>query len=233
MPASPSSQLTLGVMLDDDATFENFLVAERNRQVFACLADPASQQQFVTIWGARDSGLTHLLHAACQQRSRHNRSALYFSMRDKANLHPDILDGVQTLSLVCLDDVEHLAGDLSWEAALFTAFNAIKDSKTQLLLAANNAPAQWPVLLPDLRSRLQSCLVFQVSELNDAEKVLALQLRAKNRGIQMQDAVAEYILQRADRGLRGLMGILDQLDASSLTHQRKLTISLVKTTLGW
>ncbi len=233
MPSSPPSQLTLGVMLDDNATFENFLVAERNQQVYDCLADPSAQQQFVTIWGAKDSGLTHLLQAACQQRSQQNRSALYFSMRDKANLHPDILDGVHTLSLVCLDNVEHLAGDLLWEAALFTAFNAIKDSQTQLLLAANSAPAQWPVKLPDLRSRLQSCLVFQVSELNDAEKILALQLRAKNRGIQLNDAVAEYILQRADRGLRGLMHILDQLDASSLTHQRKLTIPLVKTTLQW
>lgn len=233
MSATPPSQLTLGVMLDDNATFENFFVAERNQHVFTCLADPSAQQQFVTIWGAQDAGLTHLLQAACQQRSLQHRNALYFSMRDKANLHPDILDGVHTLSLVCLDNVEHLAGDLLWEAALFTAFNSIKDSNTQLLLAANSAPAAWPIELPDLRSRLQSCLVFQVSELNDAEKIQALQLRAKNRGIQLNDAVAEYILQRADRRLRGLMQILDQLDASSLAHQRKLTIPLVKATLGW
>lgn len=233
MSSTLPGQLTLGVTLDDNATFENFLVAERNQQVFACLADPSRQPQFVSIWGGHDAGLTHLLQAACHERAVQHRSALYLSMSDKANLHPGILDGVDTLSLVCLDNVELLAGDPVWEAALFTAFNAIKDSPAQLLLAASSAPATWPIQLPDLQSRLQSCLVFQVSELNDVEKMQALQLRAKNRGMELGDAVAEFILQRAERSLRGLMQILDRLDESSLTQQRRLTIPLVKSTLGW
>lgn len=233
MPSMPPSQLPLGVTLDDSATFENFLVAERNRQAVACLADAAQPQQLVAIWGSHSAGLTHLLQAACHQRALEHHSALYLPMRDKANLHPEILDGANTLSLVCLDNVELLAGDPVWEAALFTAFNSIKDSHTQLLLAATAAPAALPIALADLRSRLQSCLVFQISELNDSEKMQALQLRAKNRGMELTDPVAEFILLRADRSLRGLMEVLDKLDASSLTQQRRLTIPLVKSTLGW
>ncbi|MSR12177.1 MAG: DnaA regulatory inactivator Hda [Gammaproteobacteria bacterium] len=233
MPANPPSQLTLGVTLDDNATFENFLIAESNQQAVACLSDPAQQQQLVAIWGSHDAGLTHLLQAACHQQALEQRNALYLPMHDKANLHPEILEGANTLSLVCLDNVELIAGDAAWEAALFTAFNAIKDSDTQLLLAMNTAPAALPIQLPDLRSRLQSCLVFQIGALNDHEKLQALQLRAKNRGMELNDAVAEYILQRADRSSRALMQILDQLDATSLSQRRRLTIPLVKSTLGW
>ena len=242
MPVSSPGQLTLGVTLDDNATFENFLVAERNQQVFSCLSvdslsvdslSDSTRQQFVAIWGGHNSGLTHLLQAACHQRALQHRSALYLPLRDKANLHPEMLEGANTLALVCVDNVELLAGDPVWEAALFTAFNSIKDSPAQLLLAATSPPASLPINLPDLHSRLQSCLVFQVSELNDLEKMQALQLRAKNRGMLLSDPVADYILQRADRSLRALMQILDKLDESSLTQQRRLTIPLVKSTLGW
>lgn len=227
------NQLALGVGLDDNATFANFLVAPRNAQAVACLADEEQSQRLVSIWGFGASGLTHLLQAACQQQAQAQRSALYLPLAEYAELHPDILQGANTLSLVCIDDVQCIAGNAEWESALFTAFNAIRESSTQLIVAAHSAPAALPIALADLQSRLQSCLVFQISELNDAEKLLALQLRARNRGIELSDSVGDFILQRAERNLATLMQILDQLDESSLTQQRKLTIPLVKSTLGW
>jgi len=33
--------------------------------------------------------------------------------------------------------------------------------------------------------------------------------------------------------MRALMTVLDKLDASTLSHQRPLTIPLVKQTMGW
>jgi len=233
MNAAPTNQLTLGISLDDNATFANFLIAERNQQAVACLADRAQQQQLIAVWGARACGLTPLLQAACQQRTVEGQTALYLPMADREQLPPEILQGANTLSLVCIDNVELIAGDSIWEAALFTAFNAIKDSHTQLVLAANCAPGALGLQLADLQSRLQTCLTFQISELSDAEKLQALQLRAKNRGMEMHASVAEYILLRADRSLSGLMAILDQLDEATLAQQRRLTIPLVKATMAW
>lgn len=233
MLSPPTSQLSLGVSLDDNATFENFLISARNQQALACIADAQQRQPLIALWGADASGRTHLLQAACHQSAVAGQSTLYLPMAERAQLHPEILEGVNTLALVCIDDVELVAGDALWEAALFTAFNAIRESHTQLILAANCAPGSLQMQLPDLQSRLQSCLVFQISELNDAEKLQALQLRARNRGMEMSDAVADYILQRAGRSLQDLMLILDQLDEATLAQQRRLTIPLVKSTLGW
>lgn len=92
---------------------------------------------------------------------------------------------------------------------------------------------QLPILLPDLLSRLQSGLLYQLVELDDEDKLLALQLRAKKRGLDMPDSVGEFILLRAERNLSTLMQILDELDHRSLQQQRKLTVPLVKETLGW
>lgn len=231
-PQQPD-QLTLGVSLDDNATFENFLVAARNEQAVATLAGGGRSEQLLLIWGSTGCGLTHLLQAACHREAGRQHGSLYLPMREAAELHPEILQGVNSLSLVCIDDVQHIAGNAQWETALFTAFNAIRDSHTQLILAAHSAPAALPIQLQDLHSRLQSCLVFHISELDDREKLQVLQLRARNRGMELSDSVGEFILQRAERNLAALMNILDQLDRVSLSQQRRLTIPLVKAALGW
>ena len=80
---------------------------------------------------------------------------------------------------------------------------------------------------------LQSGLLFQLFELSDEDKLAALQLRARQRGFDLPVAVGEFILLRAERELSALMQILEELDRSSLQQQRKLTIPLVKSTLGW
>lgn len=227
-----SRQLTLGVGLDDDARFENFLIGYENQQALDYLqAD--GDEQFVYIWGSGSPGLTHILQAACHSSTSKGRSALYLPLKEKSQLSPQILEGLSSLSLICIDDIDVIAGDASWESALFTAFNSIKESHTQLIIAGKTAPQNLEVELPDLHSRLQSGLILQLQALNDEEKLLALQLRAKQRGIELTNSVAEFILLRAERSLAALMQILDQLDQSSLEQKRKLSIPLVKSTLGW
>ena len=38
--ATPPTQLTLGVLLNDDATFDNFLISDVNLQIVQSLRDP-------------------------------------------------------------------------------------------------------------------------------------------------------------------------------------------------
>lgn len=226
------SQLTLGVKLDDDARFENFFVGRQNQQALDFLqAD--GDEQFVYVWGNGSPGLTHILQAACHRSTTQGKTSLYLPLKEKLHLSPEILDGVSSLAMVCIDDVDEIAGEEHWESALFTAFNSIKEGSTRLIIAGRSAPQNLEISLPDLHSRLQSGLILQLQPLDDEEKLLALQLRARQRGIELPSAVAEFILLRAQRSLASLMQILDQLDQSSLQQKRKLTIPLVKSTLAW
>jgi len=232
MPNSSPDQLTLGVGLDDDAQFENFFVSDVNQPLVSALA-AGEEEPFLYIWGNGSPGLSHLLQASCNRATAEGRGAIYVPLADRAQFAPQILEGAESLSLVCIDDIEHITGDDEWEAALFTAFNAMRQTGTQLIVAGHMAAQQLPIQLPDLHSRLQSGLLFQLFELSDEDKLSALQLRARQRGFDLPDAVGEFILLRAQRDLSALMQILDELDHSSLQQQRKLTVPLVKSTLGW
>ncbi len=232
MPDSASAQLVLGVGLDDDAQFENFFSSVGNQQPVNYLNAP-EPEPYMYLWGNGSPGLSHLLQAACHKATDEEGSALYLPLADKAQFSPQILQGATSLSLVCIDDLDSIASDSEWESALFTAFNAIRDSHTRLIISAAMAPQHLAIDLPDLHSRLQSGLILQLKELRDEDKLLALQLRARKRGFEMPVAVAEFILLRADRRFSALMKILDELDRTSLQQQRRLTIPLVKSTLAW
>jgi DnaA family protein len=232
MPNANPDQLTLGVGLDDDARFENFFVSDVNQSLVSALA-ASEKEPFLYIWGNGSPGLSHLLQASCNKSTAEGRGAIYVPLADQSQFAPQILEGAESLSLVCIDDIESIAGDVEWEAALFTAFNAMRQTGTQLIIAGHMAAQQLTIQLPDLHSRLQSGLLFQLFELSDEDKLSALQLRARQRGFDLPDAVGVFILLRAQRSLSALMQILDELDHSSMQQQRKLTVPLVKSTLGW
>ncbi|MEQ8952793.1 MAG: DnaA regulatory inactivator Hda [Gammaproteobacteria bacterium] len=228
MVVEQSRQLALGVRLDDDATFDNFHVSAGNRVVVTALQDPA--QPVILVWGNLASGRTHLLQAACH---REDGQSIYIPGTEKSQLDPAILDEVEQLQLVCIDDVESIAGDPDWEQALFHAINTCNGGSTRLLLSANAPPGQLAIDLPDLQSRLQQALVFHLHDLNDTDKLAAFRFRATKRGMTVPLEVGEYIMQRSERSLAVLMDILERLDSSSLERQRRITIPLVKATLDW
>ena len=52
-------------------------------------------------------------------------------------------------------------------------------------------------------------------------------------GLQLPPEVANYIVNRAPRGLGDLLQLLERLDRASLVEKRPLSIPLVKRTMGW
>lgn len=229
------SQLTLAVELNDEARFENYFAGGGNLQSVNSLSSLATSEEdnFIYLWGAAFSGKSHLLQAVCHQAELENNTALYVSLKDSNILSPEIFEGCHLLSVVCIDDLHCVAGLPAWEQALFTLFNQLKESGTALVMSGDVSAKSLTLNLPDLQSRLQSMLIFNLTNLNDTDKKQALQHRAKQRGFDLSDAVADYIIVRAGRGFDELMKVLDTLDTTSLVQQRRLTVPLVKSTLGW
>ncbi len=229
-------QLSLGVSLRDDATFANFYIAEGNEQALHALQEfsAGGGEGNLVLWGSRGAGLTHLLQACCHQAFGCDLNVQYLPLRDLVGYAPeDVCDGLDKVSLVCLDGVDQICGHRQWELALFHLFNRLRDVGNRLLIASHTSPPSLPLLLPDLKSRLLGGVVYHLRALNDPEKALALRLRAKGRGMEMSDDVAKFILSRAPRDTNDLFHLLDHLDDASLQQQRKLTIPFVKEVLGF
>jgi DnaA family protein len=158
---------------------------------------------------------------------------IYVPLSRLEQLAPAMLEGLEDLDLVCIDDVGKITGQAEWEQALFHLYNRARDGELRLVLAADSAPANLALDLPDLQSRLQSGVVFQLHELTDSERSQLLKERAGRLGIELPDAVVNYVLQRHSRSTGALVSLLQELDSQSLALKRRITVPLVKEVMGW
>jgi DnaA-homolog protein len=230
-------QLSLGVSLNDDATFANFFAPDlsANTHIIAALREQleTDRNPFIYLWGASGCGLTHLLQAACHHAQNLGKSFQYFPLRDLVGYAPaELFAELELLDFVVLDALDEVITRPEWELALFNLFNRLRDTGRRLLVAAVYGPQELAVQLPDLKSRLQWGTTFHVNSLNDEQKQQALQFRARARGLDLNDEVASYIIQRLPRDMNELFWQLNRLDHASLAEQRKLTIPFVKKILG-
>jgi DnaA family protein len=234
-----SRQLALNLKLRDASSFDNFLAA-RNREAvesvraaIAAAADPtAGKLAAVFLWGEPGSGKTHLLEAACRAAQAGGLSPVYVSLAEARHLPVDLLEGMEQAVLVTLDDVQCIAGDPAWEAAIFGLYERQRAQGGALLAAASANPANLGLRLPDLATRLGADLVYQLHLLGDDDKVTALCRRAGSRGMQLTPEVARYVLAHYPRDLHALFQLLERIDQASLAAQRRITIPFVRSVAG-
>ena len=130
--------------------------------------------------------------------------------------------------LICIDDIDCVAGQDDWERALFNLYNEAIANNCCLIVAAAGAPRATGFGLADLQSRLGQLPTYQLQELDDQETQQALQLRARHRGLDLPDETAQFMLGRSRRDMASLYELLDRLDSEALRAKRRLTIPFVK-----
>ncbi len=229
-----SRQLPLNLRLKDGSSFENFLPAANRaavahlRAAVTALTRDQVREPVLFVCGAAGAGKTHLLQAACRQAQESGLSAIYIPLAEAAQLAPTLLEDLEQTRLVCIDDVECIAGNVAWEAALFTLVERLRASGAVLVAAGARPPRELGLKLPDLATRLGWGPVYALAPLSDADKIETVRLRARHRGLDVPDDVARYILNRYPRDLDSLFALLDKLDVASLASQRRLTIPFLR-----
>lgn len=223
------TQLALPLRLADHAVFASYL-STGNEALVATLTELAdgNGREGCWLWGEAAVGKTHLLQAVCD---RAGDRSVYVPLKMLREAGPGLLEGLESREIICLDDIESVAGDASWEEALFALCNQVFDANGIMLVAAAMSPRECPVSLPDLQSRLVRLPAFQVHVLDEQQRVIALQLRARHRGLDLPDETARYLLNRNRRDMASLYELLDKLDDEALRAKRRLTIPFVKSVL--
>ena len=225
-------QLALPITLEAGATLDNFHAGPNGAAVEALRTLAIKGETAVMfLHGADGTGKSHLLQAACRAAIAAGRTALYLPMGQAVLLDPSVVENLDRYALVCIDDVQRIAGADAWQRALLGLFDALKSSGGSLAASARSAPAAIKRLLPDLVSRLAWGPVFQLAALGDADKITALQQRARGRGYELPEETAKYLLNRLQRDMSTLCATVDALDAASLAAQRKVTVPFVKSVL--
>lgn len=231
------SQLTLSVQLPDDETFASFK-SESNQMVVQQLThflDQVTvnnkQVHSLFLFGLTGVGKSHLLHSSCAYADTLGISSLCLSFSELTQLSVDVLDGLENIDLVCLDDIQLIAGDKKWQQGVFDLYNRMVEQNKCLIITGDQSVMNLNISLPDLVSRLSWGLTEQIKPLSDEEKSFALQYRAQQRGLYISDEVASFLINRLSRDMTSLIAALEQLDQASIREQRRITIPFIKDVL--
>jgi chromosomal replication initiation ATPase DnaA len=128
---------------------------------------------------------------------------------------------------VLIDD----AGPPTDERQLLHRLNALKEVGGQLLLAGQEAPARWPVRLPDLTSRLKAIPAVALGAPDDALlRALYGKLFAE-RQLTVADGLVDWLIAHLERSGAAAVAAVGRLDQAALEQRRPITIALARTLL--
>lgn len=210
-------QLLLDIRPAASPSLDNFITGA-NLELIEHLRDwleGSTTEKSLYIWGPPGSGKTHLLRALT-----HDKDTMYWNGLE------EIPAGTR---LITLDDVDSLSE--AAQVSAFNAFNQAKESGKLWIAAGQNAPAGLNVR-DDLRTRLGWGLILRLHPLSDEDKQTALLKHAGNLGIELDPAIATWLLTRHGRDLGYLLQVIEALDRYSLETQRRVTLPLLRTLLA-
>lgn len=208
--------------LDDFVPGANGAVLEAVRDV------AAAPERSLFLAGPTGSGKTHLLNGACLAARAHGRSAFYLGLRNLDEDATGSLQGLESLDLVCLDDLHCVAGSAAWEEGLFHLINRLRGHGGSLLVASRERLRRLPLGLPDLASRLAWGLRLELQPLEDADKREVLERHARSLGIELPPEVGDYLLNRGARDMATLVGLVTRLQQAAFREKRAVTVPLAR-----
>lgn len=170
------------------------------------------------VWGEAGAGKTHLARVWAATADARAVAANAFLGEDAlAALAPPVRYAIDF-------GAEDLAK--SGERALFHVLNAARETGGAVLLVSRQAPARWPVELPDLRSRLRA-LPAAEAERPDDDLFRAVMLKQfRDRQLVVDEGTVDYLLLRIERSFAAVRDIAARLDEASLARQRRITTRL-------
>ena len=218
--------------LRSTSVFASYFAGPNRLAIDSLQAPAAWRSPALWLYGPSGVGKTHLLQAVCARAGDRFERAAYFPLQEMQDATGEILSGCEELRWVCIDDVDRVLGDMSWEHALFKLYTEFEDSGGKLVLSCNTPPATAPITLPDLASRLNATVIVRLNELDDDGRSEALKIRAARRGAELPDDTVAYLLKRLPRDMDSLCAFIDALDDAALIAQRRLTVPFVRQVLG-
>jgi chromosomal replication initiation ATPase DnaA len=206
------SQLVLPLETRSAQGRADFIVAPGNQQAVTFLDSwPGWPAPAVALYGPPASGKSHLasVWAARAQAAVIEARYLQAGVPDGALVVENIVPGVA-------------------EPALF----ALLERGAPLLLTAQTAPAEWPVALPDLKSRANALLAFALWAPDDALLMgLAVKLFA-DRQIEVPENVILHMIRALERSPAAIRDFVARADDAALAAKRPITLSLIKDLLA-
>ena len=226
---NPQEQKTSSIMDSGEFTFETFVVGPSNQ--LACsaaraVADaPGQHYNPLFIYGDSGLGKTHLLYAIAhviRQKSRDCR-ILYIKGDEFINDYIETVRSGRSMNdfrtkyreadLMLVDDIQFVAGKVETQNEFFHTFNALYETKKQIVLTSDRPPQEMAQLDDRLRTRFEWGLMVDVQPPDLETRIAILKNKAVQLGFLLSDDIAAYIASKITANVRQMEGTVKKIKA--------------------
>ncbi|MBI2036022.1 chromosomal replication initiator protein DnaA [Candidatus Microgenomates bacterium] len=229
-----------------DYTFEKFAVSTTNQLAFAAAShvakNPGNSYNPLFIYGGVGVGKTHLMQAAANK-IMETRGSARLVLCAGEEFTNEIIEAIRTKStpsfrhkfrkaeLLCIDDVQFIAGKDAVQEEFFHTFNAVLKAGGQIVLTSDKPPAEILKLEARLKSRLEGGLLVDIAPPDFELRTAIFLIKAKDRGIDFPLPLAKLIAASID-DTRGLEGMLTRILSELAMKNSQLSEELIVRLLG-
>ena len=199
---------------------EDFYVSNSNVQAYDFINSwPKWVKRIINIFGPSGSGKTHLVSllknktSTLEIHSENLNNKIFFKFKTKEALI-----------------IENLTNKVS-ENLLFSLWNAALQDNKYLLITSEKAILDYKFKLPDLKSRVSSCLAIGITLPNDDLISVILAKNFSDKQIKVEKKHIDYILKRIDRSYEKITQFISILDKYSLKKGSPFSLKLIKEVL--
>jgi chromosomal replication initiation ATPase DnaA len=196
----------------------DFLVSDCNAAALGWVERwPDWPAHALVLHGREGCGKSHLAHLWCER-----AGARLVSGRELTEWEPG-----PVCAGIALDDA-----DRAPEIALLHLFNCCAEAGAGLLVVARNAPAAWPIALPDLASRLRAASAVGIAPPDDVLIAAVLVKHFADRQLRVAPAVIAYLVHRMERSFAAAAVLAARLDQLALAEGRPIGLALARRALA-
>lgn len=221
--ATGAGQLALPLDRAEDFTRAGFICAPSNLEARAWLGHERWPEGRLVLWGDGGSGKTHLLRLWAARGGAGGMMLCEGPALSQGDV-PALLDNPCGIAL---DDADRVP----CERALLHLLNAAREAAVPVLMAARLPPARWPVVLPDLQSRLRATVAVGLGRPDESLLRALLMRHLAERQIVVAQPVMEWLLRRLPRSPDSVREAVMRLDRAGLEAGGRITRAMAQDVL--
>ena len=236
--------------LNPKYTFDTFVVGANNNLAHAAslavAESPGEIYNPLFIYGGVGLGKTHLMHSIANfiLKNNHKAKILYVTsekftnelidaIRNKNNISTtEFREKYRNNDVLLIDDIQFIIGKESTQEEFFHTFNALYESKKQIIISSDKPPKDIETLEERLRSRFEWGLTVDIQSPDYETRMAILRKKEELEGYNIDNEVIKYIATNIKSNIRELEGALTKIVAfSKLDHRKEITISMAEEAL--
>lgn len=247
--SSVSQMAIQNANLNPRYTFDTFVVGKNNNLAHAAslavAESPGEIYNPLFIYGGVGLGKTHLMHSIAHfiLKSKPDAKILYVTSEKFTN---ELIDAIRNKNnysttefrekyrnndVLLIDDIQFIIGKESTQEEFFHTFNALYESKKQIIISSDKPPKEIETLEDRLRSRFEWGLTVDIQQPDYETRMAILRKKEDLEGYNIDNEVVKYIATNVKSNIRELEGALTKIVALSKLDKREINIDLAEEAL--